>query len=63
MSEQEPGMAEKAKGMTKEAAGTVVGDEEMKAQGRAEREGDSAEGSRGYYREVIRESMERSGLG
>ena len=40
MSEQEPGAMQKAKGLAKEAAGTVMGDEEMKAEGRAEREGD-----------------------
>ncbi len=60
MSENEPGMAEKAKGMAKEAAGTVMGDEEMKAEGQAEREGSAAEGHKDYYRRVIRESMERS---
>jgi len=54
---------EKAKGMAKEAAGAVMGDEEMKAEGRVEREGDTTEGHKEYYRRVIRESMERSGLG
>jgi len=63
VSENEPGMVEKAKGMAKEATGSVVGDEEMKAEGRAEREGDSTEGHQDYYRKVIRESLERSGLG
>ena len=32
------------------------------AEGREEREGDAAEGNKEYYRRVIRESMERSGL-
>ena len=32
------------------------------AEGRAEREGDTTEENEGYYRRVIRESMERSGL-
>jgi uncharacterized protein YjbJ (UPF0337 family) len=65
---------EKAKGMVKEAAGSVMGDEKMKAEGSAEREGsttegdverregDTTEGHKEYYRRVIRESMERSGL-
>ncbi len=63
MSENEPGAMEKAKGMAKEAAGAVVGNEEMKAEGRTEREGAATEGSEGYYRRIVRESMERSGLG
>jgi hypothetical protein len=45
-----------------EAAGAVVGNERMKAEGRIEREGDTTEGHKEYYRRVIRESMERSGL-
>ena len=45
-----------------EAAGAVVGNERMKAEGRTEREGDTTEGHKKYYRTVIRESMERSGL-
>ena len=70
MSENEPGAMEKVKGMVKEAAGSVLGDEKMKAEGRAEREGSTTEregstteGHKEYYRRVIRESMERSGLG
>jgi hypothetical protein len=39
-----------------EAAGTVEGNERMKS------EGDTTEGHKKYYRRVIRESMERSGL-
>jgi hypothetical protein len=62
VSENEPGAMEKAKGLAKEAAGAVVGDEEMKAEGRVEREGDTPEGHKQYYRSVVRESMERSGL-
>jgi uncharacterized protein YjbJ (UPF0337 family) len=62
VSENEPGAMEKAKGVAKEAVGKVVRSEEMKAQGRAEREGDTTEGHKGYYRRVIRESMDRSGL-
>ena len=62
MAEKEPGAMEKAKGMAKEAAGAVVGNERMKAEGHIEREGDDTEGHKKYYRTVIRESMERSGL-
>ena len=62
MSENEPGAMEKAKGMAKEAVGAVVGDEERKAGGRAEREGETTGGPKEYYRRVVRESMERSGL-
>ncbi len=62
MSENEPGVTEKAKGMAKEAVGKVVGNEEMKAEGRAEREGETTEGHKEYYRRVIKKSMERSGL-
>jgi hypothetical protein len=36
--------------------------ERMKAEGRIEREGYDTEGHKKYYRTVIRESMERSGL-
>ena len=46
-----------------EAAGAVVGNERMKAERRIERERNDTEGHRKYYRTVIRESMERSGLG
>jgi uncharacterized protein YjbJ (UPF0337 family) len=53
---------EKVKGMAKEAVGAVVGDEERKAEGRAEREGETTGGDKEYYRRVVRESMERSGL-
>ena len=62
MSENEPGAMKKAKGIAKEAVGKVVRSEDMKAEGRAEREGDTTEGHKGYYRRVIKESMERSGL-
>ena len=62
MSENEPGAMEKVKGMAKEAVGAVVGDEERKAEGRAEREGETIGGDKEYYRRVVRESMERSGL-
>jgi uncharacterized protein YjbJ (UPF0337 family) len=56
--EKEPGAMEKAKGMAKEAAGKVMGNEEMKAEGREEREG--AEGHRAYFRKVIEESNKRA---
>jgi hypothetical protein len=45
-----------------EADGGGVGNERMEAEGRIEREGDTTEGHKKYYRRVIRESMERSGL-
>jgi hypothetical protein len=45
-----------------EAGGAVEGNERTKAEGRIEREGDDTEGHKEYYRRVIRESMERSGL-
>ncbi len=69
MSEKkEPGAMEKAKGMAKEAAGEVLGDEEMKAEGRAERgeestsESHPTEGNREYFRKLIEKTKERSGL-
>ena len=58
MAEQEPGVAQKVKGLAKEAAGTVMGDDEMKAEGRAEREG--AEEHKEYFRKVIEETNRRS---
>ena len=67
MSEQEPGAAQKAKGLAKEAAGTVMGDEEMKAEGRAEREGteghterEGTEGHKAYFRKLIEETNRRA---
>ena len=62
MTENAPGTMEKAKGMAKQAAGAVTGKERMKSEGSLEREGDTTEGHKKYYRTVIRESMERSGL-
>jgi uncharacterized protein YjbJ (UPF0337 family) len=62
VSENESGAMEKVKGMAKQAAGAVMGNKEMKAEGRIEREGDTTEGHKEYYRSVIKESMERSGL-
>src|SRR5215208_7193162 len=67
VAEQEAGAAQKAKGLAKEAAGTVMGDEEMKAEGRAEREGsegpaerEGAEGHKEYFRKIIEETNKRS---
>jgi uncharacterized protein YjbJ (UPF0337 family) len=67
VTEQEPGAAQKAKGLAKEAAGTVMGDEEMKAEGRAEREGteghterEGAEDHKEYFRKIIEETNRRS---
>ena len=51
---------DKAKGLAKEAAGIVTGNEEMKAEGRANREKASATGTKGYIRERIEESNKRS---
>jgi uncharacterized protein YjbJ (UPF0337 family) len=48
---------EKAKGMVKEAAGKVMRDKEMQAEGREEQEG--TEGHRAYFRKVIEESNKR----
>ena len=62
MTENAPGTMEKVKGMAKQAAGAVTGNERMKAEGSLEREGYDIEGHKKYYRTVIRESMERSGL-
>jgi hypothetical protein len=62
VAENEPGAMEKAKGMAKQAAGAVTGKERMKAEGRIEREGYDTEGHKKYYRTVVRESMESSGL-
>ena len=45
-----------------EAAGTVEGNERTNSEGSLEREGYDTEGHKKYYRRVIRESMERSGL-
>jgi uncharacterized protein YjbJ (UPF0337 family) len=60
MSEEGPGAMDKAKGLIKEAAGTVTGDEQRKAEGRAEREGDATEGNKDYFRDVIEKTKERS---
>ena len=57
MSEEEPGAIEKAKGLARESAGKAMGDEEMKAEGRAEREGGSEEKE---IRVIVRKSVERS---
>jgi len=67
VSEQEPGVVQKAKGMAKEAIGKVLGKEEMKAEGREEREGtegheerEGTEGHGAYFRKVIEESNKRA---
>jgi uncharacterized protein YjbJ (UPF0337 family) len=62
VTENAPGTMEKVKGMAKQAAGAVTGKERMKSEGSLEREGYDTEGHKKYYRTVIRESMERSGL-
>jgi len=67
VAEQEPGAAQKAKGLAKEAAGAVMGDEEMKSEGRAEREGteghaerEGTEGHKEYFRKIIEETNRRA---
>ena len=57
MSEEEPGAMEKAKGLAKESAGKALGNEDMKAEGHAERDGGSEEKE---IRGIIRKSVERS---
>jgi len=58
--EEQAGTMAKAKGLAKEAAGAVVRNEEMKAEGRWEREGSSTEGNRAYFRSRIEETNERA---
>jgi len=48
---------EKAKGLAKESAGKAVGDEDMKVEGRVEREEGSEEKE---IRVIVRKSVERS---
>jgi uncharacterized protein YjbJ (UPF0337 family) len=54
------GTMSKAKGLAKEAVGTVVGNEETKAEGRLEREGGTAEGNKAYFRNLIEETNRRA---
>jgi uncharacterized protein YjbJ (UPF0337 family) len=49
----------KAKGLAKEAAGTVTGNEDMKAEGSLERE-EGAAGEEKEIRAIVRKSVERS---
>jgi uncharacterized protein YjbJ (UPF0337 family) len=58
--EEDVGMVTKAKGLTKEAAGAVTRSEEMKAEGRLEREGSTTEGNRAYFRSRIEETNKRA---
>jgi uncharacterized protein YjbJ (UPF0337 family) len=58
--EKGAGATAKAKGLAKEAVGTVVRNEEMKAEGRLEREGDTTEGNRAYFRSLIEETNRRA---
>ncbi len=62
MTEKGEGAMDKAKGLVKEAAGKLTGDETREAEGRSEREEGAAEGNREYFRNLIKESKERSGL-
>jgi uncharacterized protein YjbJ (UPF0337 family) len=57
VSEKDPSAFEKAKGFIKAAVGKAKGDEDMKAEGRAEREGDSEEKE---ITSIVRKSVERS---
>ncbi len=57
MSEEEPGALEKAKGLAKESVGKAMGDEDMKVEGRVEREEGSEEKE---IRVIVRKSVERS---
>jgi uncharacterized protein YjbJ (UPF0337 family) len=50
----------KAKGLAKEAAGAVTRSEEMKVEGRLEREGSTTEGNRAYFRSRIEETNRRA---
>jgi len=58
VTEESHGAMDKAKGLIKEAAGTVTGKEDMKAEGRSER--GATEGNKEYFRSVIEESNKRS---
>ena len=58
--EQGAGTIGKAKGLIKQAAGAVMRNEEMKAEGRLEREGETVEGNKAYFRSVIEETNRRA---
>ena len=57
MSEKEPSAAEKVEGLVKEVVGKARGDEDMEAEGRAER-GEGSEEKE--IRDIVRKSVERS---
>ena len=59
MSEEGGGVTDKAKGLMKEAAGAVTGKDDMKAEGRAEREQGKPDEDKDV-RTLIRESVRRS---
>jgi uncharacterized protein YjbJ (UPF0337 family) len=50
---------DRAKGLAKEAAGTVTGNEDMKAEGRLEREEGAADEEK-EMRAIVKKSVERS---
>ena len=54
------GAMSKAKGLAKEVAGTVARNEEMRAEGRLEREGGTTEGNKAYFRGLIEETNKRA---
>ena len=58
--EEDVGMVAKAKGLAKEAAGAVTRSEEMKIEGRLEREGSTTEGNKAYFRSRIEETNKRA---
>jgi uncharacterized protein YjbJ (UPF0337 family) len=57
------GAMDKVKGLAKESAGVVMRNEEMKSEGRLEREGGTAEGNRAYFRSRIEETNKRAAGG
>ena len=58
MTEESQGATEKAKGLIKEAAGTITGKEDMKTEGRSER--GANEGNKEYFRSVVEKTNKRS---
>jgi uncharacterized protein YjbJ (UPF0337 family) len=58
--EEDVGTMAKAKGLAKEAAGAVMRSEEMKVEGRLEREGSTTEGNKAYFRSRIEETNKRA---
>ena len=59
--EEGAGAMGKAKGLAKQALGTVTRNEEMQAEGRLEREGAATEGNRAYFRSLIDKTNSNKG--